>query len=136
MGDAARTPMPTATCGPSRGSGLWTSAEVRARAFGDADAISFGDYHVAKDVCCALTGRPADDATMAEPGGARTARHRLRVQMLVGAGRAGPTPAGSADDPARPHAGLTVSVGDLRPSCDHNFLHGDCRSAVPRSTCG
>ena len=39
------------------GVGLWTSAEVRARAFGDPDAISFGDYHVAKDVCFALTGR-------------------------------------------------------------------------------
>ena len=52
------------------GVGLWTSAEVRARAFGDADAISFGDYHVAKDVCFALTGRPADDADDGEAGGA------------------------------------------------------------------
>ena len=30
------------------GIGVWTSAEVRFRAFGDADAVSFGDYHVAR----------------------------------------------------------------------------------------
>ena len=65
------------------GVGVWTSAEVRARALGDADAVSFGDYHVAKDVGWALTGRPADDAQMAvllEP----YRGHRLRVQVLVG----------------------------------------------------
>ena len=59
-----------------------------ARAFGDADAISFGDYHVAKDVTFALTGRPADDATMArlvEP----YRPHRLRVQVLVALGGLG-----------------------------------------------
>ena len=117
------------------GVGLWTSAEVCARAFGDADAISFGDYHVAKDVTFALTGRPADDATMArlvEP----YRPHRLRVQVLVGAGWAGPAPAGSADDLARPHAGLTVSVGDLRPSCDREFLVDECRFVFRGSTCG
>jgi len=64
------------------GVGAWTSAEVRARAHGDADAVSFGDYHVAKDVGWALTGEPADDARLAEllepyrP-------HRHRVQRLV-----------------------------------------------------
>jgi 3-methyladenine DNA glycosylase/8-oxoguanine DNA glycosylase len=35
-----------------RGIGIWTSAEVRLRALGDADAVSFGDYHVAKEVGC------------------------------------------------------------------------------------
>jgi 3-methyladenine DNA glycosylase/8-oxoguanine DNA glycosylase len=65
------------------GVGVWTSAEVRARAHGDPDAVSFGDFHVAKDVGWALTGEPVDDEGMAEllepfrP-------HRLRVQMLVG----------------------------------------------------
>jgi 3-methyladenine DNA glycosylase/8-oxoguanine DNA glycosylase len=64
------------------GIGVWTSAEVRAAALGDADAVSFGDYHVAKDVGWALTGRAVDDARLAEilepwrP-------HRLRVQVLV-----------------------------------------------------
>ena len=43
------------------GIGEWTSAEVRSRAFGDADAVSFGDYHVAKDVGWAVTGAPYDD---------------------------------------------------------------------------
>ena len=46
------------------GIGVWTSAEVRQRTFGDPDAVSFGDYHVAKDVGWALTGTPFDDAEM------------------------------------------------------------------------
>ena len=64
------------------GVGVWTSAEVRARALGDADAVSFGDYHVAKDIGWALTGRPVDDeelAVLLEP----YRPHRLRVQVLV-----------------------------------------------------
>jgi 3-methyladenine DNA glycosylase/8-oxoguanine DNA glycosylase len=48
------------------GIGVWTSAEVRQRAHGDADAVSFGDYHVAKDVGWALTGTPFDDAELEE----------------------------------------------------------------------
>ena len=48
------------------GIGGWTSAEVRARALGDADAVSFGDYHVAKDVTWALTGVQGDDEALAE----------------------------------------------------------------------
>ncbi len=66
------------------GIGVWTSAEVRARALGDPDAVSFGDYHVAKDIGWALTGRPVDDeqlAVLLEP----YVGHRLRVQVLVGA---------------------------------------------------
>jgi 3-methyladenine DNA glycosylase/8-oxoguanine DNA glycosylase len=43
------------------GIGEWTSAEVRSRVFGDPDAVSFGDYHIAKDVGWALTGAPYDD---------------------------------------------------------------------------
>lgn len=65
------------------GIGVWTSAEVRARALGDADAVSFGDYHVARDVGWALTGSPTDDAGLArllEP----YRPHRLRVQRLIG----------------------------------------------------
>ncbi len=46
------------------GIGVWTSAEVRQRTFGDPDAVSFGDYHVCKDVGWALTGTPFDDAEM------------------------------------------------------------------------
>jgi 3-methyladenine DNA glycosylase/8-oxoguanine DNA glycosylase len=76
------------------GIGVWTSAEVRQRAFGDADAVSYGDYHVAKDIGWALLGRRIDDAELAvlleewRP-------HRGRVQAYVamaglGAPRRGP----------------------------------------------
>ena len=64
------------------GIGVWTSAEVRARTLGDADAVSFGDYHVAKDVGWALTGAAVDDeelAVLLEP----YRPHRHRVQRLV-----------------------------------------------------
>jgi 3-methyladenine DNA glycosylase/8-oxoguanine DNA glycosylase len=64
------------------GIGVWTSAEVRFRAHGDADAVSFGDYHVAKNIGFALTGEPVDDdrlAALLEPW----RPHRYRVQRLV-----------------------------------------------------
>ena len=64
------------------GIGVWTSAEVRFRAHGDADAVSFGDYHVAKDIGWALTGTQVDDdglAELLEP----YRPHRYRVQRLV-----------------------------------------------------
>jgi len=48
------------------GVGVWTSAEVRQRSLGDPDAVSFGDYHVAKDVGWALTGEAFDDDRLAE----------------------------------------------------------------------
>jgi 3-methyladenine DNA glycosylase/8-oxoguanine DNA glycosylase len=48
------------------GIGVWTSAEVRQRSLGDPDAVSFGDYHVAKDVGWALTGEEFDDEQLAE----------------------------------------------------------------------
>ena len=64
------------------GIGVWTSAEVRFRAHGDADAVSFGDYHIAKNVGWALTGREVDDdglAELLEP----YRGHRYRVQHLL-----------------------------------------------------
>jgi hypothetical protein len=48
------------------GIGVWTSAEIRQRSHGDVDAVSFGDWHVAKDVGWALAGREFDDDEMAE----------------------------------------------------------------------
>jgi 3-methyladenine DNA glycosylase/8-oxoguanine DNA glycosylase len=65
------------------GIGVWTSAEVRVRAHGDPDAVSFGDYHVARDIGWALAGRPVDDGELAvllEPWRPQ----RYRVQALVG----------------------------------------------------
>ena len=49
------------------GIGPWTVAEVMRVAFGDADAISVGDYHIPSLVAWALAGeRKADDARMLE----------------------------------------------------------------------
>lgn len=48
------------------GIGVWTSSEVRQRALGDPDAVSFGDYHVAKDVGWAVAGRAFSDAELEE----------------------------------------------------------------------
>ncbi|MQB01084.1 MAG: DNA-3-methyladenine glycosylase 2 family protein [Actinobacteria bacterium] len=49
------------------GVGAWTIAEVRARAFGDADAVSVGDYHLPKLVCWTLAGeREGGDDRMLE----------------------------------------------------------------------
>jgi 3-methyladenine DNA glycosylase/8-oxoguanine DNA glycosylase len=48
------------------GVGEWTAAEIAQRAFGDADALSVGDYHVAKMVGWSLLGRPIDDPAMVE----------------------------------------------------------------------
>jgi 3-methyladenine DNA glycosylase/8-oxoguanine DNA glycosylase len=87
------------------GIGVWTSAEVRSCALGDADAVSFGDYHVAKDVGWALVGEAVDDDALAEllepyrP-------HRHRVQRLVeiagiGRPRRGPRMAPRAHLPGR-----------------------------------
>jgi len=71
------------------GIGVWSSAEVRSTALGDADAVSFGDYHVAKDVGWALVGEPVDDESLAEllePF--RPHRHRVqRLVELAGIGR-------------------------------------------------
>lgn len=65
------------------GVGAWTSAETRIRAFGDADAVSVGDYHLAHEVGFALTGHRADDEGMLEllePWRG----HRQRVIRLIG----------------------------------------------------
>ncbi|MCX6395934.1 MAG: DNA-3-methyladenine glycosylase 2 family protein [Propionibacteriales bacterium] len=69
------------------GIGVWTSAEVRATALGDVDAVSFGDYHVAKNIGWALTGEAVDDdglAELLEPY--RPHRHRVQ-QLLANSGR-------------------------------------------------
>ena len=71
------------------GIGQWTSAEVRFRALGDADAVSFGDYHVGKNIIWALTGEHVDHedglAELLEPWRG----HRHRVQRLVELARLG-----------------------------------------------
>ncbi|MEV0058428.1 DNA-3-methyladenine glycosylase 2 family protein [Nocardia sp. NPDC050718] len=48
------------------GIGVWTVAETAQRAFGDADALSVGDYHLAATVGWSLLGKPIDDDAMIE----------------------------------------------------------------------
>jgi 3-methyladenine DNA glycosylase/8-oxoguanine DNA glycosylase len=70
------------------GVGIWTAAETAQRAFGDADALSVGDYHVSKMIGWTLLGRPVDDAAMIElleP--MRPHRHRV-VRLLEVSGLA------------------------------------------------
>jgi 3-methyladenine DNA glycosylase/8-oxoguanine DNA glycosylase len=64
------------------GIGPWTSAEVRQRACGDADAVTVGDYHLPAAVGWALAGRPVDDAGMLRLL-APYAGHRHRAARLV-----------------------------------------------------
>jgi len=65
------------------GIGVWTAAEVASRALGDADAVSYGDFHLAHNLVYALAGETdGTDERMAEllePW----AGHRGRVARLV-----------------------------------------------------
>lgn len=84
------------------GIGPWTSAEVRQRACGDADAVSVGDYHLPAIVGWALVGRAVGDEGMLEllapyPG------HRHRAATLAALSGAKP-----------PRRGPRVSVRDYR----------------------
>jgi len=71
------------------GIGPWTSAEIRQRAAGDADAVSVGDYHLPTMVGWTLAGRVTDDAGMLELL-APYAGHRYRVTRLIELGGSGP----------------------------------------------
>ena len=63
--------------------GPWTAAEVGLRAFGDADAVSVGDFHLCHAVCWALAGEPrGTDGRMLELL-APYAGHRARVIRLI-----------------------------------------------------
>ncbi len=70
------------------GVGEWTAAETAQRAFGDADAVSVGDYHIPKMIGWTLLGRPVDDAVMLEVlEPMRPHRHRV-VRLLEASGLA------------------------------------------------
>jgi 3-methyladenine DNA glycosylase/8-oxoguanine DNA glycosylase len=70
------------------GIGFWTAAEIAQRAWGDADAISVGDFHVPGLVGYALLGRKVDDHGMLEVL-APYAPHRQRVVRYIEAGGPG-----------------------------------------------
>lgn len=65
------------------GIGEWTAAEVAQRAFGDADALSIGDYHLSNQVGHALVGHDLTDAEMLEVLEPWRG-HRYRVVRLLG----------------------------------------------------
>jgi len=64
------------------GIGLWTAAEVGARAFGDADAVSLGDYHLPGLIGHALAGHPLSHDEV-EPFLEPWRPHRYRVVRLL-----------------------------------------------------
>jgi 3-methyladenine DNA glycosylase/8-oxoguanine DNA glycosylase len=84
------------------GVGAWTAAEVAQRSWGDADAVSVGDFHIPALVGWALLGRPVDDDGMLEllscyPG------HRHRAVRLV-----------EASGVRKPAFGPRLRAGDIR----------------------
>jgi 3-methyladenine DNA glycosylase/8-oxoguanine DNA glycosylase len=73
------------------GVGAWTSAKVAQVAWADADAVPVGDYHLARTIVYALTGRRGgDDEAMMELL-APFAPHRGRAARLIKAAY-GPPP--------------------------------------------
>lgn len=85
------------------GVGVWTSAEVAQRAFGDADALSVGDYHLAGYVGHALFGTPFTDDEMVEAMRPWSG-HRYRVVRLLQA----------AGVPGKPKRGPRMAFVDHR----------------------
>jgi 3-methyladenine DNA glycosylase/8-oxoguanine DNA glycosylase len=85
------------------GIGTWTGAEVAQRAWGDPDAVSFGDFHLAHHVVYAFTGAmDGTDEQMAElleP----FAGQRYRVQRIV-----------EVSGISRPARGPRVTIADHR----------------------
>jgi 3-methyladenine DNA glycosylase/8-oxoguanine DNA glycosylase len=84
------------------GIGFWTAAEIAQRAWGDADAVSVGDFHIPGLVGHALLGRTVDDRGMLEVL-APYAPHRHRVVRYIEAG-----------GPGKPRFGPRFSPRDYR----------------------
>ncbi len=77
------------------GIGPWTAAEVGFRAFGDADAVSVGDFHIPNMVCWALAREPrgTDERMLAllEPYRGQRARVTRYLELAgIAAPRYGP----------------------------------------------
>ena len=64
------------------GVGVWTAAETAQRAFGDADALSVGDYHLSAMIGWTLLGHPIDDPAMVDLL-APMRPHRYRAVRLL-----------------------------------------------------
>ncbi len=85
------------------GIGIWTCAETTQRALGDADAVSYRDYHLAKQMVFALTGDMAGTDEKLAALLLPYAGHRYRVQRLVELGGHG-----------RPRRGPRMTIHDMR----------------------
>ncbi|WP_024877774.1 DNA-3-methyladenine glycosylase family protein [Saccharomonospora piscinae] len=72
------------------GIGVWTAAEIAQRAWGDPDAVSFGDFHVPSLVGYALEGRPLDDEGMARVLAPYAPQRQRVVRYLEAAGHTRP----------------------------------------------
>lgn len=68
------------------GIGPWTAAEVAQRALGDTDAVSVGDFHLAKQVGHALYGHDITDDEMLEALEPWAGQRYRVVRLLLAAG--------------------------------------------------
>jgi 3-methyladenine DNA glycosylase/8-oxoguanine DNA glycosylase len=84
------------------GIGVWTAAEVAQRAWGDPDAVSFGDYNIPSMVGHALTGGKLDDEGMFEVLAPYAPQRQRVVRYLSAAGF------------RRPRFGARIEIRDYR----------------------
>jgi 3-methyladenine DNA glycosylase/8-oxoguanine DNA glycosylase len=68
------------------GIGVWTAAEIAQRAWGDPDAVSFGDFNIPSLVGHALTGGALDDEGMFEVLAPYAPQRQRAVRYLSAAG--------------------------------------------------
>ncbi|MFE0027368.1 DNA-3-methyladenine glycosylase family protein [Amycolatopsis sp. NPDC059021] len=68
------------------GIGVWTAAEIAQRAWGDPDAVSFGDYNIPSMVGYALLGTKLDDAGLAEVLAPYAPQRQRAIRYLEAAG--------------------------------------------------
>lgn len=86
------------------GLGVWTAAKVAQTAWGDPDAPTFADYHIAKHIGHALLGHDTDDAGMARLLESYRG-HRYRAERLILAG-----------GPPRPRRGARMTLPSHLPT--------------------
>jgi len=84
------------------GIGVWTAAEIAQRAWGDPDAVSFGDYNIPSMVGNAVLGTKLDDAGMAEVLAPYAPQRQRAVRYLEAAGH------------TRPRFGPRIALRDYR----------------------
>ncbi|PXY32399.1 DNA-3-methyladenine glycosylase family protein [Prauserella muralis] len=84
------------------GIGVWTAAEIAQRAWGDPDAVSFGDFHIPAIVGHALVGRALDDEGMHAVLAPYAPQRQRAVRYLEAAGY------------SRPRFGPRMPVRDYR----------------------